>query len=140
MSQSTDTFKLNNGNFPKSGAKGADGVYFVKPAVFTNATSWPSDGTAPTPAPLPQLPGIGRNAFYGPRYFDVDATVTKAFGLPTLPVLGEQARLEIRANAYNLFNKLNLFDPETNVQAPLFGRARKVLGARTVELEAHFRF
>jgi hypothetical protein len=139
-SQSTDTFKQNNGNFPRSGPSGADGVYFLKPAVFTNATAWPSDGTAPAPAPLPQLPGIGRNAFYGPRYFDVDATVTKAFGFPTLPVLGEQARLEIRANAYNLFNKLNLFSPQTNVLDAHFGRARQVLGARTVELEAHFRF
>jgi hypothetical protein len=57
-----------------------------------------------------------------------------------LPVLGEQARLEIRANAYNLFNKLNLFSPQTNVLDAQFGRATKVLGARTVELEAHFRF
>ncbi len=140
-SQSTDVFKQSNGNFSNSGTNGADGVYFVKPAVVENTQSWPNtDGTAPTPTALPQIPGIGRNAFRGPHYFDVDATATKAFGLPKVPGLGENARLEIRGNAYNLFNKLNLFQPETNITAAHFGRANQVLGGRTVEIEAHFRF
>lgn len=140
-SQSTDVFKRSNGNFPSAGANGADGVYFVKPAVTNNSQSWQNaDGTAVTPTALPQVPGIGRNAFRGPRYFDVDMTATKAFGLPKTPGLGENARLEIRANAYNLFNKLNLFSPQTNITDAHFGRANAVLGGRTVELEAHFRF
>lgn len=140
-SQSTDTFKQSNGNFTKSSSKkGADGVYFIAPTVVTGASSWPTDGTAPKPAALPGLPGIDRNSFLGPRYFDTDATVTKAFGLPTLPVLGENARFEIRANAYNLFNKLNLQSPKDNVTDAHFGRANTVLGGRTVELEAHFKF
>jgi hypothetical protein len=135
-SQSTDVFKLGNGNFPNaSGTTGADNVYFVAPTAVANSGTWPV-----TPTALPTLPGVRRNSFVGPRYFDVDATITKAFGLPTLPVLGEGARIELRANAYNLFNKLNLFSPDNNVTSPHFGQATQVLGGRTVELEAHFRF
>jgi hypothetical protein len=132
MGQATDTFKQDNGNFPGGGK-----TYFTQPSV-TNSPggAWP---VAPV-GPLPGLPGIGRNTFYGPRYSDVDATLTKGFGLPHMPVLGESARLEIRANAYNLFNKLNLVTPVTNINDGHFGRAGAVLAGRTVEMEAHFRF
>ena len=41
-------------------------------------------GSECLPGPIPQAPGVGRNAFRGPRYFNVDATVNKAFGLPTI--------------------------------------------------------
>ena len=56
----------------------------------------------------PQAPGIQRNSLRGPRYRDVDATISKAFGLPKMPILGENAQFEFRANSYNLFNNLNL--------------------------------
>jgi len=57
-----------------------------------------------------------------------------------MKVLGNAARFELRANAYNLFNKLNLFSPNTNITSTNFGRATSVLGSRTVEVEAHFKF
>ncbi|HVJ09053.1 MAG TPA: TonB-dependent receptor [Acidisarcina sp.] len=141
-SQGTDTFKKSNGNFPKStSASGADNVYFTKLPVVQNNSSWPlPNGNAPTPTALPFLPGIQRNSFNGPRYFDIDATGTKAFGLPRMPVLGESARFEIRANAYNLFNQLNLLTPDPGITNAHFGRATTVLGSRTIELEAHFKF
>jgi hypothetical protein len=44
----------------------------------------------------------------GPGYQDLDASLTKAFGLPKMPVLGSAAVFEIRADAYNLFNKINI--------------------------------
>ena len=133
-SQSTDAFKQTSGNFTNGGS-----TYFTAPAVV-QGPAWPTDGTAPTPGPLPGLPGIGRNAFFGPRYFDTDMTLTKAFGLPSMKVLGEGAKLELRGNAYNLFNKLNLASPDTNITDTHFGRAQNVLGSRTIELEAHFKF
>lgn len=141
-SQGTSTFEQPNGNFNKVGLSnnGADGTYFKAPTVVNNNHGWPTDGTAPVPTALPGLPGIGRNAFYGPHYLDTDATVTKAFGLPTLPVLGESASLEFRANAYNLFNTLNLANPQSSVTNSHFGQATNVLGSRTIELEAHFKF
>ncbi|HVC46316.1 MAG TPA: carboxypeptidase regulatory-like domain-containing protein [Terracidiphilus sp.] len=133
-SYGTDAFKQPRGNFPNAGS-----TYFNMP-VQPVGTQWPSDGTAPTPGPLPSVPGVGRNAFTGPRYSDTDFTVTKAFGLPNMRVLGENARLEIRANAYNLFNQLNLSGVDTGITDTYFGGARGVLGSRTIELEAHFKF
>jgi hypothetical protein len=57
-----------------------------------------------------------------------------------MKVLGEGARIEIRANAYNLFNTLNLSNPDTGITDNNFGRANSVLGSRTIEMEAHFKF
>ena len=141
-SQRTDTFKKSNGNFPNAtAASGADNIYFTSVPVVQNTSSWPqADGSAPQPTALPFLPGIQRNSFVGPRYFDTDAAATKAFGLPRVPGLGEGARVEVRANAYNLFNQLNLATPESGITNPHFGRANDVLGSRTIELEAHFKF
>jgi len=90
--------------------------------------------------PLPSPPGIARNSFRGPRYFDVDATLSKSFGLPSMKVLGEGAKLEIRANFYNLFNKLNLTNPQTDIMNSHFGEAQGALGARTIEMQARFNF
>lgn len=135
QAEDTDTFKQTRGYFPNP-----DPTYYFAIPPQPAGTPWPTDGTAPTPGPLPTVPGIGRNAFYGPRYFDTDFTAVKAFGFPKMRVLGENARLELRANAYNLFNQLNLQNPINTITDPHFGRAGTVLGARTVELEAHFKF
>lgn len=143
-SQSTDTFKTAAGHFPKGGK-----AYFTEPNVIDNygpggtaddPVGWSTTSTVPTATSLPQLPGVGRNAFYGPRYSDLDFAVTKAFGLPPMKVLGENARLEIRANAFNVFNKVNLMEVDNNITDTNFGRANKALGARTIEGEFHFKF
>jgi hypothetical protein len=133
-SQKNDAFKADNGQFPKGGT-----AYFTPPAVTTSSASW-STPVAPTFLALPGTPGLGRNAFVGPRYSDLDLALTKAFGLPTMKILGEGARFELRANAYNLFNKLNLASPDSGITDTHFGRATSVLGSRTVEVEAHFKF
>lgn len=87
------------------------------------------------------LPGIGRNSFRGPKYFAVDMSLAKHIGLPDF--LGEGAFLEVKANAFNVFNNLNLapfgfFSP--NVDNPDFGRAQRALAGRVVELQARFSF
>src|SRR5262249_23282833 len=67
-------------------------------------------------------PGIGRNSFRGPRYFGVDAAFSKNVRLT------ERVHLQLRANAFNVFNKLNLtpfsFGTEsTTIEDPNFGRS-----------------
>ncbi|MGH9898706.1 MAG: carboxypeptidase regulatory-like domain-containing protein, partial [Pyrinomonadaceae bacterium] len=116
-------------------------------AFFTAPTVIPGPSFAcvvqtvnPCPlGPIPQPP-IGRNAFRGPGYFDIDATLSKSFGLPKLSVLGEGAKLEFRANFYNLFNKLNLTNVQANILDSHFGEAQNALGARTIEMQARFSF
>jgi hypothetical protein len=90
--------------------------------------------------PIPTIPGIHRNIFTGPGYFDVDGTLSKSFGLPTFKIIGENAKIEFRANFYNLFNKLNLFNPQNNILDQHFGEAQNALGSRTIELQARFSF
>jgi len=57
-----------------------------------------------------------------------------------MKVLGEGARLEFRANFYNLFNKLNLANPQTDIMNAHFGEAQNALGSRTIEMQARFSF
>jgi hypothetical protein len=125
---SNATFERQGGNFPKGGA-----AYFVAPS-YTPGPAFPDVG------PLPGAPGMSRNFFRGPRYRDVDATLSKSFGLPNTKVLGENAKLEIRGNFYNLFNNLNLTNMDTTITDPFFGSAQEALAGRSVELQARFSF
>jgi hypothetical protein len=87
-------------------------------------------------------PGIDRNVFPGPGYRDVDLNLAKAFGLPNMRVLGENAKLEIKANMLNVFNLLNV-NPSTintNIANPNLGAATGALGARVVDFQARFSF
>jgi hypothetical protein len=114
--------------------------------AFINGTNFPGGGSAffSTAAPAGfQLPGIGRNSFRGPRYFDVDMTAAKKFGLSSL--LGEGRYFEVKANFFNIFNLLNLQpfnfnSPSTQVQNPLFGRAERGLAGRVVEIQGRLSF
>src|SRR5215510_2284597 len=130
---SNDAF-INGTNFPGGGA-----ANFV---VFKQA----DDSVAP--------PGIGRNSFRGPSYFDVDFSLVKETRMPK--ILGEGSNLELRANFFNVFNNLNLetfgfnsdparigrFDAGANRldNNTVFGKAAKGLAGRVVELQARFRF
>ena len=102
---------------------------------------------------------MARNSFRGPRYSSVDMTLGKAFGLPRMPVLGENARIDIRANFYNIFNQTN-FVPFNNSQQTIgtlnvnevtgsetvtspngtFGQGLNALAGRVIELQARFSF
>jgi Carboxypeptidase regulatory-like domain/TonB dependent receptor len=88
-SHSNNTLEQKLGQFPNGPAS-----YFTPPALTTTG--------------LPPVPGVGRNSFRGPRYASVDFTLAKAFGLPNMKVIGENAKLDLRLNFYNLFNQINL--------------------------------
>ncbi len=137
---SNSTLEKPLGNFPNGPAS-----YFTPPVLSTSG--------------IPPAPGMDRNTFRGPRYSSVDFTLGKAFGFPRLPVLGENAKLDIRANFYNLFNQVNFaalpnqtignihVDALTGVQTnpaagatTTFGQVQNGLAGRVVELQARFSF
>ncbi len=64
-------------------------------------------------------PGVGRNIGRGPSYWDFDLRVTRAIGL------GEQRKLELIFEAFNLFNRLNFSSINNTVGnvASVVGRA-----------------
>jgi hypothetical protein len=133
-STSNDAFKTEaNSNFPKGTSSTTPGGT----AYFSPTTYAAFMGTA-----LPPAPAVHRNSWNLPGYKDLDLTVTKAFGLPKAPVLGENARLELRVDAYNLFNNLNLNPNQVsnNVGSSNFGTITGGLAGRVVTLGARFSF
>lgn len=128
---------------PDFGGNGT--TYFLSP-TYTPGAIFPAFSAPPAP-------GIPRNSANGPHYNDVDATLSKAFGLPNNKILGEGARFEVRADFYNIFNKLNLNDSTMNTFLgaanpngtisnfnSAFGTVGGALGSRTIQLQARFSF
>ncbi len=117
-------------NFPNGGA-----AYFSTP-------TYTAFGSTNSGSALPQAPGVHRNSLNLPGYKAVDLTLAKAFGLPKAPVLGESAKIELRVDAYNLFNNLNLNpnDISNNIGSSNFGTITGALGARVITLGARFSF
>lgn len=88
-------------------------------------------------------PGIGRNSWRGPHLFQTDLSFSKDIAMPFF--FGENARLNLRANFFNLFNQLNLVpltfsSTGTHPDQSLFGTASGALAGRVVELQARFSF
>ncbi len=134
-------------SYSNSAFEGTTNANFSKGALaYFGVPTFPTTG-------IPPAPGVGRNVLTGPNYFDIDMTLQKSFGLPKLPIFGENARFEFRANAFNLFNKTNLtplssgdngvarlISTDGVTSNPFFGIAQSALGARIIELQARFSF
>jgi len=144
-STGNNAFKtVASSNFPNGGT-----AYFVPPVPCipgTDPNCYVYTGTDSGTA-LPPAPGVGRNSLNGPGYKGVDMTLAKAFGLPNMPGLGENAKFELRADIYNIFNNLNLNMNQivNNVGASNFGTIQTggqpaALAARTVTLGLRFSF
>ncbi|PYS98718.1 MAG: hypothetical protein DMF63_15130, partial [Acidobacteria bacterium] len=90
--------------------------------------------------PFENLPGIGRNSMFGPKYFTTDLSVGKRFGL-----WSEGSALDLRFNFFNVFNQLN-FAPfaansdSTHVDRAQFGIPTNGLAGRVGEFQARFSF
>jgi hypothetical protein len=113
--------------------------YFNVPNV-TNLIQSTAGAQSPNVA-FPGQPGTARNSFDGPNYRNVDASLTKAFGIPNTRLLGESARFEIRADVFNLFNLLNLNPGSINTNiASSFGQDTSALGGRTITFQGRFSF
>jgi hypothetical protein len=141
-STSTAAYEQSNShpsvNFGSNGAQ-----YFTAPTYVAGAPF-------PNFSPVPKV-GIERNIMTGPGYNNLNGSLSKAFGLPNMPILGDNAKLEIRADAYNLLNVVNLnpgvdgylgsVSPDGKVQPNSnFGTTGGALGARTVQIQARFSF
>jgi hypothetical protein len=126
---SNSTFMTPSGNFPKGAL------------AYLTVPTYPAAGIPPAPAA-----SIHRNMFTGPGFIGDDVTLGKTFGLPGMKVLGEGAALNLQANFYNLFNRLNLTNVNNTISYdgltsnPLFGMAQGALAGRIIELQARFSF
>jgi hypothetical protein len=78
-------------------------INWFNPAAFAQ----PAPGT---------LGDLERNAASGPSYWGVDLAVSRLLGLTATQ------RIELRLEAFNLFNRFNWGNPVTNFNAGTFGR------------------
>ena len=143
-STSSNAFKTGS-NFPNPGTANTgtnndefSNNYFSVPNYADAITDNPGQSTTNVIPP----PGLGRNSFPGPGYRNLDFTIAKAFGLPKMRVLGEDAKFEIKANMFNALNLLNINPSSlsTNITNSNLGQASSALASRTIDLQARFNF
>lgn len=97
--------------------------------VFTAA-----DFPRPAPGTVGTLP---RNAYIGPGYLNIDFSVVKRVALPGV---GRDGGLQIRLETFNLFNTVNLNNPNGNLSSSLFGRVTSARPSREIQLGVRFSF
>jgi len=68
---------------------------------------------------------VARNSFYGPGYFDIDATLFKNFAI------AERMKFSIGAQAYNLMNHPHFANPNFDVAGTGFGTITSTLSQPT---------
>ncbi|MPY90592.1 MAG: hypothetical protein GEU99_22055 [Luteitalea sp.] len=91
------------------------------------------------PFPDTVRPGnLPRDYFRGPGYARVDAALVKSFPMPI--GLAQRGRLQFRAEAFNLFNRVNLSGIENSLEAANFGRAVAAFQMRTIQFSVKVLF
>lgn len=91
--------------------------YYFNPFAFARATVLSgqiipsSNGMALANATGTDFGNVGRNALRGPEQFNVDLSISKRFRLT------ESSNIDIRGEAFNLFNNVNFANPISNFNA-----------------------
>ncbi len=98
-------------------------AYFDRTAV-----ALPTDPTQP-------FGDAPRNAVRGPGFWQADIGIHKQFRL-----YNERTRLEIRAEAFNAFNRTNFGAPNGNVSSSAFGTITSAYPAREIQFAAKIYF
>ncbi|HKO60266.1 MAG TPA: carboxypeptidase regulatory-like domain-containing protein [Pyrinomonadaceae bacterium] len=100
---------------------------------FNTACFAPNPATTATN--IPNVPGTaGRGVINGPPTYRVDFTMTKIFRF------GEVTRLQLRGEAFNVFNHTNFRTLSVNRTAANFGAVTAVRDPRTIQLGLKFIF
>ncbi len=115
---------------PNAPAKGAVNTSFGK-QDFLNGL-FPASAF---PAPAPGQSGtLGRNTFRGPKYSGVDLSFARIFSVL------ENKQIQLRFEAFNAFNQVNLYLPNADLSLSNFGKSTQAFEARTLQIGARFIF
>ena len=71
---------------------------------------------------------LSRNAFRGPSFKDFDLALVKN------TVVSDRIKVEFRAEAFNLFNRVNLYNPVGDLSSPQFGQSTTAFDPRQLQL------
>lgn len=121
-----DGYITTRPNAPAFGSKTIPGLNF---------NSWINGAFGPNPfstfsAPaLGTVGNLGRNTYIGPGLATVDFSIHKNFNL-----YSERLKLQFRADAFNLFNRVNLTGVDGGMQDASFGQATGTLNPREIQL------
>ena len=98
-------------------------------AADPSITAWfnPSCVSLPTDPSQP-FGNATRNSVRGPNFWQMDVAATKNV------TMGSRAKLQIRVEAFNLFNRDNFTAPAGNRSAATFGTITSTYDARQVQL------
>ena len=94
---------------------------FVRPIVQNGQRIPSSNGSAVAAAQGTDIGNVGRNVLRGPRQMNVDFSIIKRF------LFDEAKSVEFRAEFFNLFNQVNLANPNSNLNIA-------VVNSNTVEI------
>lgn len=81
---------------------------------------------------------LGRSTFRGPGYKNVDASLFKNFRIRWYTP--EAAKLQFRAEFFNLFNRVNLQQVDRNFNSPTFGKVNSSFDPRVIQVALKFIF
>ena len=74
---------------------------------------------------------LGRNTFEGPGFVNWDFSIFKEVGINKL---GEEGKLQLRFEFFNLFNRPNFFQPEPRSNSGIFGQSTQSFDAREIQI------
>lgn len=69
---------------------------------------------------------VARNSFFGPHFFNADASLNKSFAV------SERLRAQFRAELFNAFNHVNLGQPTAQVDSPTAGKIFAIANLATM--------
>ncbi len=103
------------------------------PHAFAQGVFKPSD----FPVPFGSDGTLGRNTFCGPNYKELDFSLVRNF---SARFLGESGKIQFRAEAFNIFNRVNLFLPDFDLAGnPLtFGKSTQAFPPRELQFGLKF--
>ena len=114
----------NTGDRPNAPAAGIPRGGYSRSAFLTGIFR-----TTDFPVPVPGTDGgLGRDVFRGPGFAEVDMALAKKFRLT------ERFLFELRGEAFNAFNRVNLNNPVTDLANSSFGRSTSAQTPRQYEV------
>ncbi len=130
------------GYAPGSGDYNADGDNYDFPDVnsYKQSTSRQAFLNGLFPASDFPAPAFGTNGnekynlFRNPMYFETDASLLKDTAIT------ERLKLQLRFDFFNLFNRANLYNVDSNLSSGTFGKATSQYNPRWIQLGANLTF
>jgi hypothetical protein len=106
------------------------GCNYLDRAAFALVPTYPATTTNATVRPGTYIGGMAR----GPGSLNAHTTFAKSFGV------GGDRRLQLRAEVFNVLNRKNYNNPNTNITNANFGRITGASGARSFQLGGRLTF